>query len=313
MKRLLALPLVVVFCTPPDLGTDAAAQACSAYAVAYCGYLQSCSQTFFNLRFASLDTCQQYETTECVNAVIAPKSGSTPSSVSACTTALPTWACRDFIDDIHPPMACAPIPGGLPNGASCAKNQQCESTFCDTAPGSACGTCAPVPPPGTPCGPMAQVSSCGPGNYCNDQSVCTPHALLGQACSKDNTCASGYACTGSVCVQGLAQEGAPCGLTGDVGCDIVSGLDCNEQRQSCQPAIFVGAGQACDSILFGQQTTHCSGGAQCLNGACSAVVGLGQACDTVAGPTCVTPARCINQGDGGTAGTCVITDATFCN
>jgi hypothetical protein len=97
------------------------------------------------------------------------------------------------------------------------------------------------------------------------------------------------------------------------GCsDLGAGLDCNGQTQSCTSMILVGPGSAC-GYLFNQQIVHCAGGAMCVGGTCVASAGLGQACDSVAGPFCITPSRCIPSSDGGTSGVCIIADATTCS
>ena len=305
MKRFFAL--LFVACSPPDLGTAQAEPACRAYASAFCAQTQSCSSEIFDIRWPDITTCTTYITIQCINTSIAPSSGQTAATLGACTTALPTWDCGSFLDTSNPPPACSPPAGKLPNGAPCAKSAQCQSSFCGVAPTATCGTCAPSPPPGSTC-----AASCGAGMYCNDQDQCVIHPLPNEACSIDQTCQNGYSCISSVCVQAQTTAGSPCGLASPNGCSDLVGLDCNYQTQSCAPAILVAAGQPCGNVLFGQQSTHCGGGATCANdGTCTVAVGLGQPCDSAVGPTCISPARCITSG--GTSGTCTITDATTCN
>ena len=78
MKKVFALLVVLPLlgrCSAPDLGTDAASQACGAYADAYCMHRQSCSPGLFALDWPDYPTCKLYETNQCVNSYIAPSSG----------------------------------------------------------------------------------------------------------------------------------------------------------------------------------------------------------------------------------------------
>jgi hypothetical protein len=176
-----------------------------------------------------------------------------------------------------------------------------------------CGVCTALPPPGGICRDQRGVAlGCPPGLYCNDQNVCIQYAQAGEACSTSSPCQSGDSCVSGKCVAGQTSAGLACGGMTGQGCSSLIGLDCNNQTQACEPYIIVGPGNACGANLFGQQYVHCGGAAQCVNGVCVAIAGLGQACDLLAGPSCESPSRCIVSSDGGTAGSCVITDATSC-
>ena len=90
----------------------------------------------------------------------------------------------------------------------------------------------------------------------------------------------------------------------------------------CAAISYVAAGQPCGRI--GTGFTACTGGAECFAGTpgadggvtstCVAPVADGAACDTVNGPPCTRPARCVGTSiDGGTKGTCAVADATQCH
>jgi hypothetical protein len=77
--------------------------------------------------------------------------------------------------------------------------------------------------------------------------------------------------------------------------------------KTCQPIVYVAAGSPCGTILGVKNL--------CTNGTCDPVGDGGYtcvaraadkaACNTVAGPSCQPPARCIGTAlDGGTSGTC---------
>ena len=59
--------------------------------------------------------------------------------------------------------------------------------------------------------------------------------------------------------------------------------------------------------LFG-----CANGGNCytVSGTCKAAAADGAACDTAAGPPCMTPARCVTSGS--TAGTCTVPSGSMC-
>ena len=319
-KRALVLPLVVLFCSPPDLGTQAAKAACKDYANAYCSRKQTCSGLEFSLQWPDLSTCQAYETIACVKDVIPPSSGDTVTRLQNCTKDIQAtqgspgyWSCNDFYANANAPPDCAAALGTLPNGAACAKPPECQSGYCSVPTGSTCGTCTPAPGPGAPCRTSpAESMFCSLGSYCNDQGVCAQYAALNGTCDAHQNCEAGFPCIGGTCIAGQTTVGALCGGASGLGCDFLAGLDCNIQTQACTPAIVVGPGQPCGGNLFGQQTVHCGGGGTCLNGTCIAAVGPGAACDVVSGPVCFSGSRCILSTEGGTSGVCAYTDFANC-
>jgi len=94
-------------------------------------------------------------------------------------------------------------------------------------------------------------------------------------------------------------------------------LSDTQQPASCEPPAGTGAiGAACG--LVGTTNSFCTGGAICVvatgmtSGTCVAPVAEGAACDTVVGPFCEVPAKCVTNGSG-TAGTCGLEGTTTCS
>jgi hypothetical protein len=199
--------------------------------------------------------------------------------------------------------------GGLANGTSCVASAQCQSAFCRFTTGALCGTCQPSPVAGDSCA----TSNCSTTLTCEPTTkTCESYSQIGAVCSDSQPCALGLTCTagvtGSSCQSGVITANTSCVYSGP-GCDFSMGLACNIETGTCQMARLVAPGGACGGV-DGQQA-YCTAGT-CVRGSCVAYAGVGQACDTVAGPSCLGSTRCVLTGDGGTAGTCVIDGAGAC-
>ena len=290
---------------PVDSGADtgdagsSAEQLCKNYAYARCTRLQTCSPTEILLAYGNVATCESLYAATCTLSQAAPSTGSTPAGVQGCITALPTWGCTDLIFSENAPPACATPQGSLANGAPCGVNAQCQSTWCSRLPGSACGTCGPLPQPGTPCETTAE---CGSGLTCvGSTKKCATHAPLGAACSSTQPCNDGLACapsgSGNVCQQ-TATAGA---CSPAPGCNEYMGLACNAATGMCQTLQVVMAGQPCGTVA--DQRQDCQAGT-CTHGACVANSPPDAPCDLAAGPSCMSFGVCVVTSDGGTSGTC---------
>jgi hypothetical protein len=116
--------------------------------------------------------------------------------------------------------------------------------------------------------------------------------------------------------------GTPCGGGTAPGCDGTNGLFCGGTTGSktCMAITYVTAGMPCGDL---SSTSH----AECIAGGCYTATGSagsgetgtckadaadGTACDSVLGPGCITPARCVLTGDGGSVGTCEIPLGSTC-
>ena len=292
-----------------------AARACSDSAFARCSQLQGCSTTAVQLRFGDLHTCQAIYQSTCLNNIQAPSSGTTAATVEACAQGISKWSCRDYLDTQNPPPACQPQVGHVATGAPCGVSQQCQSGFCSIAPGRMCGTCRPPPQPGNSC---AALVSCGPSLFCTNTTLeCQGFVQMGGACSRGLPCAAGLTCVGynaqtnapGTCQAAVTTTGSACSFLG-AGCDPFAGLSCNAETQLCETAKIVGTGEACG--LVANQQAYCANAGQCVAGSCQAAAGVGEACDLVDGPACITLTRCIVDADGGTSGTCRVPSGSTC-
>jgi len=297
-------------CSPANVmatadGGDATAveSACHAYAYAYCTHLETCSTTTLQTRFSAIGTCESLYVASCVNAMESPSTAGTVATRNACTDAIPGWACADFIQGQNPPPGCVVQAGSLPEGAGCAFNSQCQSSFCGLPGGSACGTCAPQPVAGAPC----VFTQCGQGLSCALNSMtCIVPALEGASCV-NSFCSTGLACIGGKCTLPASGLGSPCDYAG-AGCNFVSGLVCNGESNTCVTATLALPGQACGMV--GGQQQNCAAGL-CVEGACVGDPLVGEACQ-LDGPPCYNDTRCVLPGDGGVVGTCLVVGTLAC-
>lgn len=307
-------------------GGITADQACADTAHARCTLLESCSAVRVQVVYGDEATCESRIKQNCVNALAAPSTGNTPAATEACAQAYAGWACADFLDGANVPQACAQVTGSLASGAACEFAGQCQSGFCAIVPGAACGTCAAPPKAGDSC---AQLTTCGnnAGLTCTqDTQTCVVLAAQGAACGKGAPCGTGLSCVGAdaatstqgTCQAAGTQAGATCDpqLKTAAGCSRDAGLTCNAQSKQCATITVVGGSQPCDDV--NNQAQLCSAGGQCTEtaagktGTCTAAAADGAACDTQAGPPCLSPARCIASGTG-TAGTCQLPTASACH
>ncbi len=102
-----------------------------------------------------------------------------------------------------------------------------------------------------------------------------------------------------------ATVGASCDFTG-LGCDSTQLLTCNAATMKCEMLQISQPGEACG--IVDDQSRPCAA-ATCVDGACVANPGPGEACQVPAAvsgpgvPTCVPTTRCISL-DGGAEGVC---------
>jgi hypothetical protein len=319
---------LLLACSPATVGSGdagvSADQACTDSAYAKCSRYQACSPIVIQLRYGDESTCEAAIKQNCVNAIAAPSSGSTPQNVEACAQAVPSWDCPDYLYTQNPPPACVQVTGSIPDGGGCSHPSQCQSGFCAIVPGDACGSCAPPPQPGDSC---AQLTTCGQQLSCQTSTLtCAVFAGEGAACGSSQPCAAGLNCIGSTsttpgsCQVSATVPNAPC-PTGSAGCELFAGLVCNSSSMTCQSAQLVAPGQPCGDI--NHQTVSCQDDVKCLGesgstpGTCEQLAAVGGTCDLVNGPACPTQTRCVLSGDagasdGGTSGTCQYAGTSAC-
>jgi hypothetical protein len=292
--------------------------ACTHQAQARCSQLMTCSAADFERRFPDLATCEAREKLQCTDGLSAPHTAVDTKTADACTTALAAESCMSFVYDVSPPAQCNPQSGPTADGAACAFSSQCRSTFCAVASTSLCGTCQEPPTAGTSCAN----NGCGPAMVCVASTMqCQVPGAASAACSAQLPCATGLACVGATttamgtCMQQVATADLACDNTLKTApdCDPSAGLTCNTMTKTCVQQPIVAAGQPCG--LVNNVPTACAGGARCFGAAgakmCVAPAADGAACDTMVGPDCIAPARCVTGGTG-TAGTCLLPGSQSC-
>src|SRR5262249_17309280 len=161
----------------------------------------------------------------------------------ACGDAITAATCAQFLSSTPLP-ACAANPGAIANGAACAFASQCQSTHCAIPNGSLCGTCAPLPKVGDPCG---ATGGCGPTLPCGKASnICSALGGKGAVCDKDVVCDTGLGCvqtkgtTMGTCVA-LAEEAETCDSKSQTApqCDRAAGLWCTPMGKCSKITSFV--------------------------------------------------------------------------
>jgi hypothetical protein len=298
-------------------------QACTDLAQALCAKRASCTGGAGITRTnGDMSTCVTREELSCTIALDAPDIGNTPSTVEACVAAYATYSCADFLNG-NPPAVCTPS-GGRANGATCAFNDQCQTAFCARDQNTICGACAPAPSPGDSCAS----SACGHDQTCIDATqTCAQEGDLNSACGAGAPCGAGLSCVGSTatvagsCQVAVGMAGKSCGGAGNAGCDGSLGLYCAGAAgaKTCMLMTYAADGAACGLMSDGTRvgckagTCFTSAGAAASDdtGVCKADAPDGAACDTMLGPRCAPPARCVLGGTG-TAGICTVPDAKSC-
>jgi hypothetical protein len=297
-------------------------KACTDLAQAQCMKRASCtSGTGITRTWGDMATCLTREKLACTIGLSAPQTGSTPATTETCVKAFANVSCADFLNN-NPPAECIPT-GPKASGAPCAFGGQCQSGYCDSNKTATCGTCGDAPPDGASC----RNSNCARQAECAVRVLtCTTIPGEGDPCDNNTApCGADLSCLGNTggamgtCTAGSATAGATCSAT--MGCDGTMGLVCTGTTTRTCTAISEGAdGADCGSLPMGV-FAGCAGGGLCYGamgvalageaGTCSAPAADGDACDILAGPPCLSPARCVVTG-GGTAGTCTVPSGSTC-
>jgi hypothetical protein len=310
-----------------DLGLNVTiAQACADLAQAECSERMTCSGgNSITRQFGTMENCIAREMLSCTNGLNAPQTGNSPLMVEGCAGEFAGYSCADFFNN-NPPLDCV-VFGPRPTGAACAFNGQCMSGHCAEIKNAACGTCQPPPAPGASC----DGTSCDHDQACLQATMtCATYRAMDSPCDANHPCGYGMTCVGADattstpgdCLAAGETAGTACGGS-MAGCDGTNGLFCGgtSGAKACMAITYVAAGEACGDL---STTAH----AECVAGGCYTSTGPatsgqtgtcksdaadGTACDTVLGPGCMTPARCVLTGaDGGTSGTCEIPLGATC-
>lgn len=292
--------------TPASGAQDPAAAldtAVDALAGDLCPVFAQCSPPFVKIYVGDdLELCKKEEATTLRAGLHQPGVLATAADIDACRTALLAGGCDvifKYVQGNDLPAPCR-APGSLADGAGCAYHLQCQSAHCDRPTPAACGTCAARRAAGAACTDDAQ---CENGLVCGNDGACIKPGGRGEACDDKHPCFGWLGCHDGTCGDPLA-EGQPCkNLTSD--CDLYGkGLVC--VANACTALSFVAPGEDCG--IIGGKAAACSGGAcapSMLKGTCVGYADVGQACDTVLGPTCGLHGDCIDK-------TCVSLFAQTC-
>jgi len=308
--------------TPPPLS---AMQACADLAQAMCAKRAACTNGAGITRTnGDMATCLTEEQQMCTLALAAPDTGGSPTNTKKCVAAIGGWSCTDFLNGA-PPVACTPA-GSRAMGAPCAFNGQCGSAFCVRDKSSICGACAPTPSIGDAC----VDGICAHGQTCvGSPRTCQALVAVGQPC-EGQTCSAGLNCVAAdstinmgagTCMMAGSTAGAACGAN-SAGCAGVLGLACSgpSGAKTCMMITFGDDGAACGPSTADAVRSQCKAGgcytdtgpaAEPQTGTCKVDVDPGAACDTMLGPACKPPGRCVVDVNS-TAGTCMTPDPTAC-
>lgn len=301
--------------------SPSAEQACNDVAAARCQKMQECNPQGLVNTYGDLSTCESRQSATCVTNLAAPQTANSPAHTEACAQATPGQSCSDFALG-NVPSACTPPAGPRAAGSACSVSAQCATAYCLISRTSACGVCAAQPVVGDSCAN----NGCGPGLVCdNVTSRCAAPVIAGGACDDSSACAPGYTCIGNTetttgsCVALAAVVGASCDVAdGGTRCDGRQGLYCNvPEGRICAKVATASTTLECGTVDGG--VIDCTNGAFCQkptdskSGICIAPAADGTACDTVNGPTCARPSRCVLGSEGATTGTCQTTTPSACN
>jgi len=258
--------------------------------------------------------------TTCVGTLGATDTANTPVHTEGCAQATPDQTCDDyFLGNV--PTACMPPSGPRDAGSDCAVSGQCATAYCLVPKTTVCGACNEPPGLGASC----FNNDCGPGFLCDKVSVlCVAPVAASGACDDSSACAPGLTCLGNTntalgaCVA-LATLGASCDLAnGGSRCDSRMGLYCNTVAgKICAVVATASASQVCGTVDGGVidclAQSFCEKPADSAAGTCVAPAGDGDACDTLNGPICTAPSRCVFTAEGGTTGLCQPPAPQGCN
>jgi len=305
---------------PPDEIPDASSAvtaACNASAAAVCGLQTKCNPAAQVQDYGDAGTCLARQKTSCIVSLVTPRTGANPAHTTGCAAAETLESCHDDLDLVIA-SACTQVTGPLTTGTACLRAGQCASGFCAIPPQSVCGTCAPPPAEGASC---LALTTCGQGLTCHD-GVCIRFVTAdGGACDQESKeCGAGLQCVGSIaagtatCMPTATTVGATCDPTGTLfgGCDTQLSLFCVSDEQlstygTCQSKAVASDGMPCGGV-HGIETLCASG--TCVKQGDAGATCVARApddapCNTVTGPACLAPSRCLGTAlDGGTSGTC---------
>ena len=292
------------------LNVDGGAAACAARAQAMCNSINVCYPFEISIGFGDLTTCIATSTERCLNLDIVPGTPNTPAAAQKCASELATitgpsdpncdklvrWRLENSNDPTFAPDCFASAGNGALGGA-CANDRQCQSGYCNTPDGVACGQCTTRLDVGGAC---TVAGDCKPGLGCSVNGGCAAYGNLNDACDDDHPChPTSLRCSSGTCAP-PGDVGAAC--AGVFDCDFYKkGISCNIMTMRCEAILSAIVGAACGFSDSGSYTV-CSSDSNCqypsstsTKGTCVQGAQLGQACDGsgYGHPACVPPLSCV--------------------
>jgi hypothetical protein len=256
------------------------AQACTEYAQAYAAKANACAPFLTVLNYGSQAahaTRLQYA----CNLVDLPGVTFPPIPFKPCADGIAAQSCDDWFDGVTPP-GCAGV-GLVADGGSCSSGYQCASAYC-SLPTTGCGRCARAPGLNEQC----VEGQCPNGLICNGSSYCVVPGARGARCSADAPCRPSLGCRSGFCAP-RADVGANCFTLDD--CNFPHAALCNTNIGRC---VQVTTGSMC-RVNPDYSVVACSASYFCRpDGGCVAPAADGAACSDQTGPSCLTPARCVD-------------------
>jgi len=313
------------YSVPYDAGlaSDADLSVCKTGSEATCALLQQCNHPGLATDYGDGGTCISRSVISCLANLQAPGTAANAAHNAACATSEGSESCGSYLN-LDPPDACAILTGAGATGTPCSHPAQCASGFCAVPPADNCGSCQTPPAKGASC---TELDTCGPDLACYKGTCIAYGATVGASCSGTQPCGSGLACVltgdsgagtcqtaGSMPNAGCDVPATPASCNGDLGLYCVTKAGA-ANLHTCQPVATATAGGACGRV-DGVETI-CTAASSCLKAdggsVCVARAADNAACNSVTGPQCMAPARCIGTPiDGGATGTCILPGSYSC-
>jgi hypothetical protein len=238
------------------------------------------------LNYGTVERCSARFAISCKDAVKAPDSGLTATTIAACMAALPGATCDDVI---YRKVAACAIKGTRSNGMACGTNEQCTTGYCSQS-ANACGVCSAFVAAGATC---TVTEDCQPGLECSVAGRCIVPGGAGMTCSETQTCRYGHFCEAGSCVLTAETAGETCNADLLSSCNVLKGRYCNGSGV-CANIGFAENGDPCG--LVAAKFVACSKG-ECIypstvaiEGVCKALAADGATCNDTT--SCELPAVC---------------------
>jgi hypothetical protein len=248
----------------PAISTQSADDGCEELAVATCRRVSACMPFVLAAGWGTERSCVERSKRGCTATSSLPGVANAAKKNRAYAARLASVSCEQF-EGSSPGTALNDDAGTLNQGDPCRHNLQCATSYCQRAPGAACGHCAFRAKEGDSC---IEADQCGPGNVCSlcsvtaNSATCLSARNKGDACRCSSECGSNLQCSDGVCAT-TGRKGDACSDAHP--CDAWGGLLCGGSGV-CEQYRLVAAGEACD-VLEG---SVCSGGNGCVQGRCVA-------------------------------------------